>query len=202
MRGSEELNVFFSYAIWIARSLFSRNKTSGSSANISFRFNNHIYISGTGTCFGALEKESFSKIDMDGKSYSDMKPSKEFPLHLILYNKNPFVNAVIHTHSFYSVLWSCYCNEENSSPIPRYTPYLEMKLGAVGLIPYALPGSTELIDLFIKNSDNRRGYLLKNHGPIVCGADLLSAFYALEELEESARIAWELRGMQIPEIPS
>ena len=36
------------------------------------------------------------------------------------------------------------------------------------------------------------GYLLKRHGAVVPGADIMDAFYCLEELEENARIAWEL----------
>ena len=34
--------------------------------------------------------------------------------------------------------------------------------------------------------------LLKAHGPVVPGKSIMDAFYCLEELEESAHIAWEL----------
>ena len=37
------------------------------------------------------------------------------------------------------------------------------------------------------------GYLLKQHGAVVPGKSLMDAFFCLEELEESARIAWMLR---------
>lgn len=43
----------------------------------------------------------------------------------------------------------------------------------------------------IMNSD---AYLLKQHGPVVAGRTILDAFYGLEELEESAKTAWYLRG--------
>jgi len=68
-----------------------------------------------------------------------------------------------------------------------------MRLGAVGLVPYAKPGSKELFQLFEERFQDSEGYLLENHGPVVGDKDILSAFYTLEELEESARIAWELR---------
>ena len=35
-------------AVWTAHSLFERGKTSGSSANMSFRHQNYIYISASG----------------------------------------------------------------------------------------------------------------------------------------------------------
>jgi ribulose-5-phosphate 4-epimerase/fuculose-1-phosphate aldolase len=68
-----------------------------------------------------------------------------------------------------------------------------MRLGTVGLVPYAPPGSKELFALFTEHVKDSDGYLLKNHGPVVGAKDLMSAFACIEELEESARIAWELR---------
>jgi ribulose-5-phosphate 4-epimerase/fuculose-1-phosphate aldolase len=187
------LNRYFDDALWITRSLFERGKTAGSTANISFRYKDHLYISGTGTCFGTISKAQFSELDMDGHHLGGTDPSKEYPLHLLMYKNDPGAGAVIHTHSFYATLWSCYCGHDGEKAIPKYTPYLEMKLGAIGWVPYAPPGTKKLFDAFLKVLDHRKGYLLRNHGPVVSGEDLFSAFYALEELEESARIAWELR---------
>jgi ribulose-5-phosphate 4-epimerase/fuculose-1-phosphate aldolase len=193
MKIIKSLELLIDDAVWAARSLFERNKTSGSSANISFRYENRIFISGSGSCFGTLGKKDFSELDISGNPLNGVKPSKEYPLHLAMYHKNSQAGAVIHTHSFYSVLWSCLDRREGGSVIPRYTPYLEMKLGNVGWIPYAPPGSKALFNAFEQVLDDRRGYLLANHGPIVCDTDLFAAFYALEELEESAHLAWELR---------
>jgi len=69
-----------------------------------------------------------------------------------------------------------------------------MRLGTVGLVPYAKPGSQELFGAFAQRLHRSDGFLLANHGPVVGGTDLFSAFYNLEELEESARVAWTLRG--------
>lgn len=111
----------------------------------------------------------------------------------MLYEKGETIQSVIHTHSFYATLWSCLEHRNLTDIIPSYTPYLKMKLGTVGLVPYEKPGSKELFHAFSKCVDNSDGYLLRNHGPLVGDKDLMSAFYCLEELEESARIAWELR---------
>ena len=37
------------------------------------------------------------------------------------------------------------------------------------------------------------GFVLKNHGPIIGGKTIMDAFYGIEELEESAKMAWYLR---------
>lgn len=177
-------------AIWIGKSLFDRKQATGSSANMSFLHGGNIYITGSGTCFGRLDKNSFSVVTMEGKHISGMKPSKELPLHTTLYLKNSAIQAVIHTHSFYSTLWSCLEHENERDIIPNYTPYLRMKVGTIGLIPYGPPGSQELFDLFTERINWSDGFLLKNHGAVIGDKDLMSAFYGLEELEESAKTAW------------
>ena len=179
-------------AIWVAKTLFDRQKVSGSSANLSFLHEGCIYITASGTCFGRLTEESFACVKPDG-SYEGQAPSKELPLHKIYYGKSSGIQAVLHTHSFYSTLWSCLPHENEADVMPSYTPYLKMKLGTVGMIPYAKPGSQELFRLFDERKAESDGFLLANHGPIVGGKDLLSVFYIMEELEESSRIAWELR---------
>lgn len=188
-----DLDKKYEDAIWIAKSLFERGKVTGSSANMSFLHEENIYITGSGTSFGNLTEKDFSIVNMNGEHISCIKPSKELPLHKIYYEKRTSIKAVIHTHSFYSTLWSCLKHENVKDVIPTYTPYLKMKLGTVGLIPYAMPGSLSLFNLFAERINDSDGYILQNHGPVVGDKDLMSAFYCLEELEESARIAWELR---------
>lgn len=180
-------------AIWIAHSLFERGKTSGSTANLSFLHEDKMYITGSGTCFGTISENSFAVVDLNGQKISKVAPSKEYPMHLMMYKNNKSIGAVIHTHSFYSTLWSCYCNNTEQNAIPSYTPYLSMKLGEIALVPYAPPGSQQLFETFQQHLCDSKGYLLRHHGPIVGDTDLMAAFYGLEELEESAHIAWELR---------
>ena len=179
-------------AIWAAKSLFDRNKTAGSSANLSFRHGDTIYITGSGTCFGKLTPESFAAVSLTGESLNGVKPSKEFPLHRMCYEKDPKIGAVIHTHSFYATLYSCVVKETEGSVVPDYTPYLKMKVGDIALVPYAKPGSEELFGLFARQVSKGDGYLLANHGPVIPGKTVMDAFYGIEELEESCHIAWEL----------
>ena len=194
---ADELTDLFIQAEWIGKQLFERNKVSGSSANMSFLYDDRIYITGTGTCFGNLNRRSFAVCDRTGECLNDVRPSKELPLHLMMYQKEKSsVKAVIHTHSFYATLWSCLKhNETGKDVIPQYTPYLKMKLGKIVMVPYGKPGSEELFRSFAKCMTEDNGYLLCNHGPVVGGKTLMDAFFCLEELEESAHLAWELSSM-------
>lgn len=180
-------------AIWVAHSLFNRGKASGSIANLSFVHEDKVYITGTGTSFGRLDKSDFSIVDLQGNPYNNLKPSKELPLHLTVYKEKHEAKAVVHVHSIYSVLWSCLPDLDEVDCLPDHTPYLKMKLGTVGLVPYEKPGSSELLAAFEERVNLSDGWLLANHGPVVPGKSMMEAFYAFEELEESAHIAWELR---------
>ena len=44
-------------AIWIAKTLFERGRATGSSANLSFLHEGHIYITGSGTCCRRIETQ-------------------------------------------------------------------------------------------------------------------------------------------------
>jgi ribulose-5-phosphate 4-epimerase/fuculose-1-phosphate aldolase len=193
----EKLLELFDTAAWIGSSLFMRNKTSGSSANMSFLARDGtLFITGSGTCFGKLTVDSFARIGQDGTLRNAVKPSKELPLHQSLYRSAPGLQAVIHTHGPYAVLWSCLEGLDADDAVPVYTPYLRMKLGKIALVPFAPPGSQALFEAFAMRADDRPGYLLAHHGAVVGGATLMDSFYRLEELEESCRIAWEIRGRQ------
>lgn len=186
-------------AVWTAKSLFDRSRTTGSSANLSFLHEGKMYITKSGSCFGTLTPDQFAVMTMEGETEGSLKPSKEWPLHLNIYRKKKNVGAVIHTHGIYAVLWSFVPCLNEKDCIPAHTPYLKMKLGTVCTVPYEKPGSQALFDAFNALVDAGDGYLLKQHGAVVPGKSILDAFYSIEELEESAHVAWSLRNAGLTE---
>lgn len=194
------LDLNFAHAIWAAKCLFDSGQVTGSTGNISFRYDDNVYMSATNSCFGRLQKSDFSRLSSNGELLEGRRPSKEVPLHLALYAAHPDVTAVIHTHSYYATLWSMFPHLDVQDVVPTYTPYLTMKLGQIQLVPYAKPGTNALFDLFKRNVGIGNGYLLANHGAVVGGKTILSAFYAIEELEQSCRFAVALNGKGVPEI--
>ena len=192
--GSEEiLDKKLEEAIWAAKCLFDRGRTTGSSGNISFRLGDSVYISGSGTCFGLLKKEEFAVLSLDGTLKNGVKPSKEWPLHLAIYEQRPDTAAVIHTHGRYAVLWSFMDGLDERDCIPAHTPYLKMKVGRVGVVPYEKPGSKELFAAFEERVPFSDAYLLKQHGAVVPAESITEAFFGIEELEEGCFTAWNLK---------
>ncbi len=166
----------------------------GSAGNISFLYDNEVYISKSGTLFGRLSDTGFAKVRLDGTILENGNPSKEYPMHLELYQKQN-IKAVLHTHSFYTTLWSCLEQLDTDELIPSYTPYLNMQFKKIKQVPYDKPGSEELFQAFAAVADNEAdGYILKNHGAFVTGNSMQEAYAKLAELETSAKMAWYLNG--------
>ena len=192
---NEALENKLSLACWIGQQLYTRHMGPGTTGNLSFLHENTLYITRSGVCFGQLTPADFSAVNLADGSIEGPKPSKELPIHQLAYDQRPDITAVLHVHSTYAVLWSVLPHENPADCIPAYTPYLEMKLGTVGLIDFGMPGSNELVEAFKKQAPLSDGWILKNHGPLIGGKTLMDAFACLEELEESCRLAWELKDL-------
>jgi ribulose-5-phosphate 4-epimerase/fuculose-1-phosphate aldolase len=64
-----------------------------------------------------------------------------------------------------------------------------MRLGKVKLLPFFMPGDQQMGEAVRGLAGKRSAVLLANHGPVVAGKTLEAAVYAMEELEETAKLA-------------
>ena len=76
-----------------------------------------------------------------------------------------------------------------------------MKIGKLPLVPYFPPGDINLAKAVKEMASNHHAVLLANHGPVVAGKTLEDAVYAIEELEETARLFLLLRNMKTQGLP-
>lgn len=181
----------------IGRSLYSRGLSPGSSGNISARLEDGWLLTPTNSCLGELDPASLSKLDWNGNLISGAKPSKEYFLHLAMYQKRRQSGAIVHLHSSYAAAISCLDGLDPASCIPPITPYFVMRVGKLPLIPYFRPGDKALAKEIAKQAEKNAAVLLANHGPVVSGNDLDSAMYAMEELEETSKLMLLLQGQRI-----
>lgn len=171
-----------------SRSLFERGLTPGSSGNISVRLEDGFLATPTNACLGFLETERLSRLDANGRHVGGDPPTKELPLHFAMYEARPSTRAVVHLHSTYATLLSCFTNTNEDDAIAPITPYVVMRVGKVPLLPYVRPGSTDAAPLVVGKARSHAALLMANHGPVVAGESLEAAVYAMEELEETAKL--------------
>jgi ribulose-5-phosphate 4-epimerase/fuculose-1-phosphate aldolase len=172
----------------LAKSLYDRGLTFGSSGNISVRIGNGWLMTPTGSTMGDLDPARISKLDDDGRHVSGDKPTKETFLHIAMYEERPRTGAVVHLHSTHSVAVSCLADIDPKNVLPPITAYYVMKIGTLPLVPYFPPGDLNLAKAVREMASDHHAVLLANHGPVVAGKSLTEAVYATEELEETAKL--------------
>jgi 3-dehydro-4-phosphotetronate decarboxylase len=178
------------------RSLFERGLTPGSSGNISVRLDDGGWlVTPTNASLGFLDPARLSRLDADGHLVSGDAPTKEVPLHSALYETRSTAQAVVHLHSTHSVAVSMLPEIDPRAALPPLTPYYLMKCGATALVPYYRPGDPAVADAIKGLAGKYSSVLLANHGPVVAGDSLEAAVFAMEELEETAKLYLLLRGL-------
>ena len=181
----------------LARSIFDRGLTHGSTGNISVRLpDGGLLVTPTGSSFGRLDPARLSRIDADGKLVSGDKPTKEMPLHQAFYETRATAGAVVHLHSVHAVALSMLPGGNPDDMLPALTPYAIMLLGKVRLLPFFVPGDAAIGEAIRGLAGRRSAVMLANHGPVVAGKDLFAAVDAMEELEATARLALLTRQQQ------
>lgn len=180
----------------LAKSMFDRGLTGGSTGNISARTpDGGLLVSPTGTSFGRLDPGKLSLFDVKRKHISGDAPTKEMPLHSAFYDTRSSAGAVVHLHACHSVALSMMPDVNEDNFLPPLTPYAIMKLGKVKLLPFFMPGDPAMGEAVRGLAGKRSAVMLANHGPVVAGKDVEAACNAIEELEDTARLAMMTRHM-------
>jgi ribulose-5-phosphate 4-epimerase/fuculose-1-phosphate aldolase len=177
----------------IARSMFERGLTHGSTGNLSVRVEGGWLMTPTGSSFGDLDASRLSRIDASGRHVGGDAPTKEAFLHRAMYDEQPRFSAVVHLHSTHSVAVSALEGVNADDVLPPLTAYYVMRVGTLPLVPYFAPGDLRLAGAVRGYAGRHHALLLANHGPVVAGTSLAAAADAIEELEATARLYLLLR---------
>lgn len=210
----------------IGQSLFQRGYVHATAGNISVRLDDAqgggFLITPTDACLGFLDPTRLARLDAKLNQISGDKVSKTIALHAHVYSAarqfDPQTCCVIHTHSIHCVQLSMQLSLQAESPantvddgvelLSALTPYFVMKVGHVPLIPYHRPGAqpaaeavAQAITRYGERGTPLRAVMLARLGPNVWHDSPAAAMATLEELEETAQLACQLRasGTAFPE---
>lgn len=166
-----------------------------------------FYVTGTGKRMRYVAKAPFEngcviRIDATGTSYdiiayNPVMPTSELPSHLAMHNflleRGINNKVVLHTHPT-SLIALSHCEKFLKpdvlgrmlwSMIPECRVIVPRGLG---IIPYCLPGSTELANATIGQLDRHDVVLWEKHGILAVGEDIIECFDAIDTLDKSAQI--------------
>ena len=156
----------------------------GTSGNLSVRTPQGYFITPTGIPYIQLKEADIVEMDLKGNIiHGDLKPSSEWQFHQGIYQAREEINAIVHIHSDYATGIAC-----TRQDIPAFH-YMVAKAGgdSIRCAEYATFGSEALSENAVKALEDRRACLLANHGMIILGEDLDSAYKLAEEVENLAK---------------
>ncbi len=172
--------------IKVGRRLESNGLIAASDGNISCRAGEDcMLITPSGVSKGDMEPEQIAKTCMRGNLLEGpMRPSSEIRMHLQVYGMRPDVSAIVHAHPVVATAFTLAGFPLNSKVLPE----VWLMLGNVPVAPYATPSTDEVprsIEPYIMDC---RAILLKRHGALTFGGNLMEACMRMEKLEHCAKI--------------
>ena len=161
--------------------------TTSVSGNHSVRFrNNWMWITPTGVSRYKIQANHLVKVHLKtGKPSSKIRPSIEFNLHRNIYNKRHDVNAIVHTHSPFTIGVSI------SSKFRHIIEEAQIVVGEPVVISNKPSGSNDLaesVSLEFQRESSVRVVVIQNHGVVAIGKDIHHARAVVEALEEWSKI--------------
>ncbi len=152
----------------------------GSEGNISVRNDENFFITPSGCNVSDLSEKDICILDSNGRVINKKNPSSEIKFHLIIYNSNKNIKAIVHSHSPWASIISCLRKE-----IPSFH-YMVAEFGGKNIkcADYAKFGTNNLAKNVLTAINNRKGCLISNHGQITVGENLDEALNLSEALEK------------------
>lgn len=166
--------------------LYKTRLTTTSGGNVSCRIDDELFcISPSSLDKSKLSPELIPIVTMDGENLTPHLPlSIESEMHRLILAENAEINAVVHAHPMFSTLFACAEKPMDTSLITESW----FLLGRPVMSGYHRMGTAELARDVADCAKKSRIVLIKNHGVLSTGKDMLSAFDAIEVLENSAKL--------------
>lgn len=188
-----ELNYYRQRLAEFSRRSFDRHLVGGTGGNLSVRIphTDRVLITPTGISLGDVKPEENILVSLTGEvleSPMGLKGSKETSFHLAAFRSRPDVGAIAHVHPPYATAFS-----NTGKPLPLATISARVVLKNVPCVECFPPGSSELCDCVtggIQAYPEVKALLMKEHGILTMGTDLMNAFYLADLVEDTAKIAY------------
>jgi L-fuculose-phosphate aldolase len=170
------------------KDLYRMGLTTSVSGNHSIRFRNKwMWITPSGISRYKMHPHHLVKVHLkSSKVFGNIRPSIELNLHRNIYNKRQDVNAIVHTHSPFTIGISI------SSKFQHVIEEAKIVVGQPVIISNKPSGSNDLAEsvsgAFQKEGATTRAVVIKNHGVVAVGKDIHQARAVVESLEEWAKI--------------
>ncbi len=174
-------------------------RQTGGNLSIFNRDESLMAISPSAIPYSEISAEKVVVVDLNKKKIEgDNKPSSEYELHRIIYEKRKKINSVIHTHPTYATTIACLKEE-----IPAIHYLIAFAGFKVPCARYARFGTKKLAKNVYKAMGSKyNAVLLANHGLLSAGKDIQHALTISEMVEFCAELYYRTKAAGEPELLS
>jgi L-fuculose-phosphate aldolase len=153
------------------------------SGNVSCRSAAGFLITPSGVPYADMTAAQIVELPLPAREEPSTgpRPSSEWRMHAAIYEAQPTVTAIVHTHSPRATALTC-----AGRGIPAFHYMIALAGGDVRCMPYATFGSDKLAAHAVRGLEGRRAVLLANHGVVTVGPSLRSAQAVAVEVENMA----------------
>ena len=157
--------------------------------NVSVKNEDGTYwITPSGISKSFITPDKLLRVDADMRVMEGpqgYKPSSEMKMHMRCYEVREDVRAVVHAHPPTATGYAVAGKSLDAYSMIETV----IAIGAIPLTPYGTPSTYEVPDAITPYLPSHDVLLLKNHGALTVGADLITAYYRMETLELYAKIS-------------
>ena len=113
------------------------------------------------------------------------RPTSESPFHLRVFEKRPDLKGIVHAHPPILTGFAIAGGDLLRRP---FLPEPVIEIGPMIVVPYAQPGSEALAEAFDAALPYSNGFLMENHGVLICGIkDIIETVEQLQMAEAMAQ---------------
>lgn len=157
--------------------------------NVSVKLEDGTFLATpTGISKSFITPEKLVRISREGEVLEGLKgyrPSSELKMHLRCYKEREDVGAVVHAHPPVATGYAV-----AGKALDEYSMIeTVLTLGSVPVTPYGTPSTDEVPEAIAPYLEEHDALLLKNHGALTVGSDVVTAYYRMETLELFAKIS-------------
>lgn len=170
------------------RRLYKRGLIAGPEGNLTVRVADGFLCTPSGASKGFLSADRVLLVSDQGRVIEgEGRPTSELSMHLAIYRARPDVGAIVHAHPPHALAFALTAEAFPEGVLSE----VEVLLGPVAVVPYALPGSEELGRLVASSMPPPTSTaLLQSHGAVTLGTSLEDAWKRMEVLEAACRGIW------------
>jgi L-fuculose-phosphate aldolase len=171
----------------IGKFAWQKGWVAANDGNISVRLDDRrILCTPTGVSKGMMHADDLIVCDMDGNKVDGKRErTSEIMMHCTVYQMRPDIASVVHFHPPHSTGFAVAGRALNEAILPEVI----LLLGCVPLAEYGLPGTPALSDTLKPYIPGYDAILMGNHGVVCYASDLWKAYFRMETVEHTARIA-------------